>query len=509
MDNGPLISKIAAAVAIISIIFAPVAGCGSTNFSGLDIVLSKDVSSEVKLFLIISVVCGILIFVLEKHSQLTVSAIAGGAALIIAYLIVHSKNGAIELRVGSFIALIGYAVSGTINFMQMQKSSGIADGVSPPSPNPSKILANISKSIEENETIRRVSEVDIGDWLKQQKILINDFLKTNIPRVGELLKKNIKTVIIVVSSIIILYGGYYFFLKPDPVKDALNVAAAYCECQERYNDGMLNMNQKFIKEFDTYGFKTRREARNRLNELQNAANTENDKCTSAAQEKYYDSRNRYLDDQEMLSSFDLAYNSQSGSCYPSNQSKLSSLYSEVENKITSIKDPEPDIEKIKTDLIGQKIPGWNFDYLNEFKSAEIINVTRGNDRVEYQIKFHLRDEAKNSEHDCEVLSVYLQGDQGWYFNNVHMFYITYENQIPSDQWIRITPLQNCTMSVADNQKLFWRTENSTSEIKSGPDAPNMILPNSNSYLIRSREGYPVTVKFTYRSNNEGDINEKK
>ena len=328
---------------------------------------------------------------------------------------------------------------------------------------------------------------DVGDWLNKNGKLLSEWFN-----------QNKKIVMTVAASVVVLYGVYYFFLKNDPVNDAENAAAAFCECSEKYNDAIIKVDEEFVKSFDTYGFKKRQEARNKLQELQNSANRENSICNSVAQQNYNDFRNRYISEQEMLSKFDFAYNSLSETCNPSNQSKLWSIYSEVENKISSIKDPEPDIEKIKTDLIGQKIPGWNFSYLSEYKSAEILNATRGNDRVEYQIKFHLRDEARNTEHDCEVLSVYLQGDQGWYFNNVLMFYLTYDNEIPSDKWIRITPLQNCTFSVTDDQKLSWKTDNWTAEIKTGPDAPNATLPSSKSYLIRSREGHPVTVKFTYR-----------
>ena len=57
---------------------------------------------------------------------------------------------------------------------------------------------------------------------------------------------------------------------------------------------------------------------------------------------------------DQLTKFDLAYNAQQGTCNPRNQSKLTSIYSEIESKISTIKDPEPDIEKIKSDLIGGK-----------------------------------------------------------------------------------------------------------------------------------------------------------
>ena len=54
------------------------------------------------------------------------------------------------------------------------------------------------------------------------------------------------------------------------------------------------------------------------------------------------------------------------------------------------------------------------------------------------------------------------------------------------------------MHVDDNQKLSWKTYDWSPEIKTGPDARNVTLPNSNTYLVKSREGHAVTVKCTYR-----------
>lgn len=317
----------------------------------------------------------------------------------------------------------------------------------------------------------------------------------------EWFKKNKTIVISIVSAIVALYGVYYFFLRHDPVKDAKTVATGFCDCSIKYNDAMIKVNEEFIKSFETSGFKKRQEARNKLQEMQNSVYAENTNCNNAAEQKYNDLRSRYISEQEMISKFDFAFNAQQGICNPSNQSKLTSMYSDVENKITSIKDPEPDIEKIKTDLIGQQIPGWRFAYLNEYQSADILNTTKGNDRVEYQIKFKLIDNTSNSQHDCEVVTVYLQGDQGWYFNEVRMVYITYINTAPLNSWYKIAPLENCRYSILDQGHDYWAQDGYWGKIyKAGPSEPSFNLTSSEIYIM-SRESQPVDIVFKYFPNN--------
>ena len=386
-------------------------------------------------------------------------------------------------------ALISFAVAGIVSYLRMQDKHNIVVGVPLQSTLTTPPIENSSRLQTSLNSVQPSNNLDIGDWFINNQKIVNGWFR-----------KNKKYILIAFASVVVLYGVFYFFIKNDPENDAKNAASAFCDCSTKYNDAIIKIDGDFVKSFDTYGFKKRQEARNKLQELQNSANADNSTRFSAAQLKYNDLRNRYITDQEMLSKFDFAYNSMSGTCNPSNQSQLTSMYSVVENKITAIKDPEPDIEKIKNDLIGQKIPGWNFEYLSEIKLATISNTTRSTARIEFQIDLHMVGYTKtdDSYNDAQVIVTYLSGNDGWYFNNVKEIYITYQNQILSNNWTVINPIPNCSMHVDDNQKLSWKTYDWSPEIKTGPDARNVTLPNSNTYLVKSREGHAVTVKCTYR-----------
>ncbi|MDP2304189.1 MAG: hypothetical protein Q8N03_17405 [Ignavibacteria bacterium] len=92
MNNNKLFSYLGAAIAVLCILFAPVVGCGETNLNGLQIIQDESIGTDIKLFIIIAIICGVIIFILKNHLHLVASSIAGAVALLIAYLIAHSKN---------------------------------------------------------------------------------------------------------------------------------------------------------------------------------------------------------------------------------------------------------------------------------------------------------------------------------------------------------------------------------------------------------------------------------
>ncbi len=368
-------------------------------------------------------------------------------------------------------ALIALGVAGLISYLRMRQTYNVVVNISPP---PQTTTASPTAEIISPPQVQ-TGGFDLAEWLK----------------------KNSKKVIGAVVSIVVLYGAYYLLLRHDPVSDAKKIAATYCDCTTKYNDALVKADEEFVKSFDTYGFKKRQEARNKLQELQNSVNTEYSTCNTAAQQKYNDLRNRYTAEKEMLSKFDFAYNSQSGTCNPSNQSKLTSSYSDVENKINTIKDPTPDIEKIKGDLIGNKIPGWSFDYLGEFQKCEISNTNETPDRLEYNLQMTMLDQRNNNTYPTEVIVTYLMGSDGWVFSKVNFLSISYTFTAPVNDWLHITILQNCNYNRIDNGHKYYVKNPCTGEtIEQGPDVSNVGL-HCNDIYLKSREDSPVDIVLKY------------
>jgi hypothetical protein len=417
-------------------------------------------------------------------------AIGAGSLIILQFVI---KSGMDEKGKGQIDcdfqfpywgALIALGVAGLISYLRMRQTHNVVVNFSPPpqATSASPTAENISQPHVQSviQPTQQASGFDLAEWLK----------------------KNSKKVIAAVISIFVLYGAYYLFLRHDPINDAKKVSTAYCDCTTKYNDAMIKADEEFVKSFDTYGFKKRQEARNKLQELQSSVNTEYTTCNSETQQKYNDLRNRYTVEQEMLSKFDFAYNSQSGTCNPSNQSKLTSMNSEIESKISTIKDPTPDIEKIKSDLIGSKIPGWNFDFLSEFQKCEITKTNETPNRLEYNLSMTMLDQRNGNTYPVEAIVTYMQNDQGWYFNGVKLVYIEVKYTAPVNNWQGVVPYQNCNYKIIDKGQRFWVQDGSYgSKYKAGgSDADTFYLRGTEIFLM-SREDHPVDLVFIYTPTN--------
>ncbi|TRZ50732.1 hypothetical protein D4R99_05565 [bacterium] len=95
--------------------------------------------------------------------------------------------------------------------------------------------------------------------------------------------------------------------------------------------------------------------------------------------------------------------------------------------IKDIKYDIPDIEKIKRDLLGQKISTdnihtWTFAYLEEFRNVTISNSNISSTYLEFNIDMDLSDYRTNEPYKAKVLVTYTLNDYGWIFRDVKASY---------------------------------------------------------------------------------------
>jgi hypothetical protein len=302
----------------------------------------------------------------------------------------------------------------------------------------------------------------------------------------------------------VLFCVYYFFIRHDPQKDAKKAAIMACDCSGKYTDVLMKMNEEFLSSFSSYNFKSKQDARNKLQELQNRANVLNSECATKSQNTFNKARSNFLSNQNALSKFDLTYNNQLAICIPANQGNLTSISLEVESKIASIIDPEPDSEKIKSDLIGQQMLGWNFDALSEFKKFTISNITRNTTRIEYLIDISLAGITNPATdlHEANILVTYLFSDNTLYFSDVKNVFITYIYTAPINEWLSIRPLQNSSYSIINDGQKFWvRDGMYGSKYKGGGDDTESYHLTSPEIYLMSREDQPVSITFKYIPSN--------
>jgi uncharacterized membrane protein YccF (DUF307 family) len=364
-----------------------------------------------------------------------------------------------------------------------------------------QIVSNPQTDVEQQSNTLSQQEKTVGP----NTASINDQLGPALKNLGSFVSKNRKILLGGFGLLLVGITFYKLFIKANPVGDGKKLAKLYCSCSNDLNKNNLTSMQSYLTEFDSKKFKSRTDARNSLSNILQKNQTKYSNCTQSANIKYTELLADYnAKGGRNAHTFQQTYSSISNACANTNSSDAVALQSQIDEKIKSIIDPEPDIEKIKADLIGQEIIGWKFSYLNEYKTAEILSSAKSNDRIEYQVKFNLIDNTTNSgEHDCEVMVVYEQSENGWYLSGVNLNYIVYINTFYPDRYVQIAPFKNCKWNADNNYKMSWKTSNweYASETITGPDKGATTLPYSTTYFIKSLEPNEIKVRFTYRPNN--------
>jgi|GEM_PF-5781951 len=304
--------------------------------------------------------------------------------------------------------------------------------------------------------------------------------------------------LMVIASVIV----YTVFFKPNPIREAKALANNYCKCSDDLNKIKSLSYKSFNDSFQTRKFKSRLEARTALNEKNQVILASYNNCVQEANLQFSKRSADFRSGNKDYLNFQQTYNSIIAACNTRETNEILVLQHDLDQKIKSITEPEPDIDRIKSELIGKTIPGWQFKYLNDFRSAEILNKVTGAERLEFQVKFDLFDNSYKSQHECEVMVVYLQDENGWKFSQVVLNYITFVNTFYPDKFVQISPLQGCTWTADNNFNLAWKTTNDpyAGEMITGPARPPVTMPPSSTYFIKSLEGKEISVKFTYRPN---------
>jgi hypothetical protein len=434
-------------------------------------------------------IIGLGIFLIRSKNEAEIGAVAGavgfGSLLILQIVI---KNGTrikgegqleADFQPAYWLALLAMGTAALVSYLIISKNTNAVSSAAPPLQD---------DPIPEKE----------GQAQPPEKMPLSAGSSGDV-NITKWLEKNKKTAIGLIGLLSVILAVFQLFIKQYPGKDAERVLAFSCACAKKYDSEIIKASEKFIASFSPENFNTRQEARGKLEELKNPIYASHAECNQKAVSDYTQMRNRYLKNSDKLKKFDLVYSSNLQKCNRSDEHKMNSIAMEAENKINSIQDPEPDMEKIKSDIIGRQIPGWKFEYLSEFKDVEVIDVTRGNDRLEYKVKFQLLGHNSKSEHECEVMIVYLYNMFGWYFKDLKMNYITYINTFYPDRYLKIVPLKNCSWTAENKFRMSWKTSNFYSkEYFTSPDQDPVSMPYSDVYYVKSLEDKEIQVKFTYR-----------
>lgn len=118
-----IILKICGALAVVFLMFLPVAGCegySNYNVNGYDIIFKAKELSVFLIFFIISVLCGVAILFFNKPIQFIIVSLSGLIAFLAAYFLAKSKDGMqmMEMKIGAYLAMLTYIAIAVISFIK-------------------------------------------------------------------------------------------------------------------------------------------------------------------------------------------------------------------------------------------------------------------------------------------------------------------------------------------------------------------------------------------------------
>jgi len=161
---------------------------------------------------------------------------------------------------------------------------------------------------------------------------------------------------------------------------------------------------------------------------------------------------------------------------------------------------EPGIERIKSDLIGKRIPGWSFDRITEFRKAVITSIARTDTRIDFRIDLQMLSYTPGDEtlYDAQVIVTYIAGDEDWEPGNPEEVYLSFEITIPAGRWFTINSIPGCSMQPDIKNKLEWTSKTWDYDIITGPGTDEITLPVASSYDVKARGSHPVKIRLTFR-----------
>lgn len=167
---------------------------------------------------------------------------------------------------------------------------------------------------------------------------------------------------------------------------------------------------------------------------------------------------------------------------------------------------EPGLEKIKSDLLGQQVPGWSFDKITEFRKAVITSIARTDQSIEFRTEFELQPyNAKDQTlYNLQVIVTYMIGQSGWYFHRVEELSFSFELVVPPGKSVRVSSIKGCRLMPDDKVGLYWTSKGWDYEIVSGPRFAGIALPFAGIYEVRSKAKQPVRTRVTYRPDSAPD-----
>lgn len=236
-----------------------------------------------------------------------------------------------------------------------------------------------------------------------------------------------------------------------PKSQGEKLGKEYCDCQKEYANEREKVYQEFLAKFDSYGFKTRTEARQKWQDLQNEATRKFEECNGKVEEKVKKARAKFptsaddlmgdlnnamrnpqkyikeaekrqkefANNQKKASEFNDALRSATNKCEVQNNEQDNT---KIQEKIMTIKPQKPDEARLKQNLVGRRILeqsggyfgnrwAWQIASIDEVKNIKIEKEEKVGE--DYELDVHLvlqKEQGSQYEADLTLICVLGQED---------------------------------------------------------------------------------------------------
>ncbi|MCL1931749.1 MAG: hypothetical protein FWF55_08030 [Treponema sp.] len=207
----------------------------------------------------------------------------------------------------------------------------------------------------------------------------------------------------------------FLFACSSPESDGIKAAKKYSDSEHELTELRKKEYSEFIKDFNSYHFKTRIEARRKEQEINDKINVQYNNSLQRADQYYLELSSRYSTNEKRYNVFLYAYNGYRDKTLPADDTIIA-LMAQIDNLILTIIPPQHDIQNLPNDLIGRKISeghdgymgqNWNWE-VTSANQVEVINYQNmGNIGNGYYIN----------------AQIYLNGEYTDYWADITVYYI--------------------------------------------------------------------------------------
>lgn len=311
---------------------------------------------------------------------------------------------------------------------------------------------------------------------------------------------------LLISTVILggLYLSYYFFLKPNPEKLAKEVAQMSCDCYKNYDEAVLKIETDFSAAFKAEKYTKRKDAETEQTQLTDAEDVKLENALKEATAKEQEYRMKFQNNQKELLIFESMLQTQKAACNRETQPKLIAIKDEIANKIKAIKDPEPDEDKIKADLIGRELLGQKFEFLSDIQSLSIQNKTRNGNYCEIQVNITTTssDKKETNNYNNVTISYTLNEDGNWYLQNLDCRTFVYNIQVVN-VWKKVNLPSGVSYTINTYDKKGWIKEDTwfPTNYKIGPDSDKPQLHSNVIYLASRENNEEILISLNFTKTN--------